>query len=40
MDDEFPNTQFTIATGLNAKGDIVGWYRDPGGRDHSFLIGR
>lgn len=37
---EFPNTQFTIVTGLNAKGDIVGWYRDLGGRDHGFLIGR
>ena len=37
---EFPNTQFTIATGLNARGDIVGWYRDLAGRDHGFLIRR
>ena len=37
---DFPNTQFVIATGLNARGDIVGWYRDLAGRDHGFLIRR
>jgi hypothetical protein len=37
---DFPNTQFTIATGLNARGDIVGWYRDPAGFDHGFLAQR
>jgi hypothetical protein len=37
---DFPNTQFVIATGLNARGDIVGWYRDLGGFDHGFLIRR
>jgi len=37
---DFPNTQFVIATGLNARGEIVGWYRDLAGRDHGFLIRR
>jgi len=37
---DFPNTQFVIATGVNARGDIVGWFRDLAGRDHGFLIGR
>jgi len=37
---DFPNTQFVIATGLNARGDIVGWYRDLRGFDHGFLIRR
>jgi hypothetical protein len=35
---ELPNAQVTITTGLNARGDIVGWYRDLAGRDHGFLI--
>ena len=37
---DVPNTQFTIATGLNARGDVVGWYRDPAGYAHGFLVRR
>jgi len=37
---DFPNTQFVIATGLNARGEFVGWYRDLAGRDHGFQIRR
>jgi hypothetical protein len=37
---DFPNTQFVIATGLNARGDVVGWYRDLGGFDRGFPIRR
>ena len=37
---DFPETQFVIATGLNARGDIVGWFRDLAGRDRGFLISR
>ncbi|HET9369975.1 MAG TPA: hypothetical protein VFO19_06995 [Vicinamibacterales bacterium] len=37
---DFPDSQFTIASGVNPQGHVVGWYRDAAGFDRGFLIRR
>jgi hypothetical protein len=35
---DFPNASETIASGINARGDIVGRYNDVNGVVHGFLL--
>src|SRR5437660_10177271 len=37
---DFPGATFTRATGINARGDIVGFYVDVNGATHGFLLRR
>jgi probable HAF family extracellular repeat protein len=37
---DFPGVTFTRATGINARGDIVGFYVDVNGATHGFLLRR
>ena len=37
---DFPNTQQTLAAGINPQGHIVGYYKDLNGRDHGYLLRR
>ena len=34
------DSQFTVASGVNPQGHVVGWYRDAAGFDRGFLIRR
>jgi hypothetical protein len=33
---DFPKANFTVAAGINSRGDIVGPYNDAGGKGHGF----
>lgn len=35
---EVPGASFTVATGINARGDIVGTYVDANGRAHGYML--
>jgi uncharacterized membrane protein len=35
---DVPNAVFTSASGINARGDIVGSYRDGSGRSHGYVL--
>jgi hypothetical protein len=35
---DFAGAQFTIATGLNPQGEVVGWSRDAAGLDHGYVL--
>jgi hypothetical protein len=37
---DYPDAVLTIANGINSQGDIVGWYKDVGGKTHGFFLGR
>jgi uncharacterized membrane protein len=37
---DVPGATFTSARGINCLGDIVGEYRDAGGRVHGFMLRR
>jgi hypothetical protein len=34
---DFPGSKNTQARGIDARGDVVGWYLDSAGKFHGFL---